>query len=125
MKNYGYDDLIDYKFWCFNGYVKFIQIILDRSSKRKDVFYDVNWTKQSFGLSDDLLYRDIEKPDNIDSMINIAQTLAEGFKFVRVDLYHINDGSIYFGEMTFTPNAGLLKWKDDKTDMRLGDLLQI
>jgi hypothetical protein len=46
------------------------------------------------------------KPKKLSKMIEIAENLSKGFTFVRVDLYYSND-SIYFGELTFTPAAGL------------------
>jgi hypothetical protein len=39
------------------------------------------------------------KPDNFDEMTWIAERLAEGFEFCRIDLYSIG-GRIYFGEIT-------------------------
>ena len=40
-------------------------------------------------------------------MVEIARTLSQGIPFVRVDLYALNDGSIKFGEMTFTTESGI------------------
>ena len=37
----------------------------------------------------------------------MAENLLEGFNYVRVDLYSFA-GQLYFGEMTFTPGAGLM-----------------
>lgn len=39
-------------------------------------------------------------------MIECAETLAKPFPFVRVDFFDYN-GKAIFGEMTFTPAAGL------------------
>ena len=44
----------------------------------------------------------IERPEQIDKMLEYASILSKGFPFVRVDFYVMND-RIYFGEMTFTP----------------------
>ena len=125
IENEGYEDLIDYKFLCFDGVVKYIQLIVDRSTNMSMVFYDLNWVKQSFTYNYPLYDKEISKPDNLDLMVNLAQKLAEGFKFVRVDFYRLNDGTIYFGEMTFTPYSGYFKWNKGDTDRMLGDLLKI
>ncbi len=41
-------------------------------------------------------------PSNIDEMITLAESLAAGFEFIRVDLYQ-QGHNIYFGELTPTP----------------------
>ena len=45
-------------------------------------------------------------PDNLSEMIDVAEKLSSGFKFLRVDLYNVK-GKIYFGEQTFYPAAGM------------------
>eukprot|EP01084_Bolivina_argentea_P176686 305703_1 len=49
----------------------------------------------------------IPSKENLDIMIKFAQHFAEReqFRYVRLDLYGIND-KIYFSEFTFSPNAG-------------------
>ena len=46
------------------------------------------------------------KPACLDEMVEAAECLAEPFPFVRVDFYQQN-GQAVFGEMTFTPAAGI------------------
>jgi len=48
---------------------------------------------------------------NFPQMVSIAESLSRGFDFVRVDMYNV-DGRIYFGELTFTPSAGLTAIKN-------------
>ena len=48
-------------------------------------------------------------------MIEISSKLASGFKFIRVDLYYVN-GKIYFGEMSFYPNNGFVKYETEEMD---------
>ena len=54
-------------------------------------------------------------------MIEVAERLGAGFDFVRVDLYDLPDGP-RFGELTFTPGAGLDPFHPPEYDQRLGDL---
>ena len=54
-------------------------------------------------------------------MMWLAETLGEGFRFVRVDLYEI-DGRPYVGELTFTPSAGFHTLEPDRVDFDLGRL---
>ena len=42
-------------------------------------------------------------------MLKMATDLAQGFPQVRIDLYEV-DGKVYFGEMTFTSNAGMMSY---------------
>ena len=125
MENEGLADLIDYKIYCFNGHARYIHINTDRGTQNKIVFFDTNWVKQSFRYNYPPVDREIEKPDNLDEMIATAERLAKDFKFVRVDLYRMNDGTIYFGEMTFTPMSGFYNWNEPDTDRKLGELLQL
>ena len=101
LENKNHDFLTDYKFYCFNGNPKYLQIISSRTEKEhKTSFYDQNWTKQSF--YDNLFENKVlEKPQNYQQMINLAQKLSQDFSYVRVDFYVLDDGTIKFGEMTF------------------------
>ena len=50
--------------------------------------------------------------------------LAEPFKFVRVDFYEV-DGTVYLGEMTFTPAACGFRYTDPYTATLLGNYLEL
>ena len=39
LKDGDHDSLIDYKFYCFNGDVKFVEIHFDRAENHKRGFY--------------------------------------------------------------------------------------
>lgn len=109
-------NLLDYKIHCFNGEPRIIQIIGDRDIENhtgKEIFLDMNWQQR------DLMYHTYdsydhvpEKPAQYDELISVAKTLSEGFKYVRVDLY-IVDERVMFGEMTFTPASGYGVWGGD------------
>ena len=58
-------------------------------------------------------------------MVGIAEILSKDFPYVRVDLYHLNDGQIKFGEMTFTPSSGQCTWIPEGTDEMLGELIDL
>lgn len=49
---------------------------------------------------------ELNKPLMLDEGISIAEKLSMPFPFVRVDLY-LSDNEVYFGELTFTPAAGM------------------
>ena len=114
-------DLYDYKFWCFNGKVEYIQFLSERNiDGLKSAFYDRKWRKQNFTTSATLDNKTIEKPDNLEEMIKLVETLSKEFNYVRTDLYRLDDGTIYFGEMTFTPASGVSKWTDNNINVYFG-----
>ncbi len=119
------ESLYDYKFWCFRGKVEFVMYLCDRSVKLKMNNYDVNWNLLPFTYDYSNTTYDVPRPANLEKMITIAEELAKDFEFVRVDLYHLNDGSIKFGEMTFTPASGICKWNDEDTNTYLGSLFEV
>lgn len=118
-------NLYDYKFWCFNDEVKYMQFRDDFSANLKMVFYDMNWKKQPFYYDHPLYDKELERPNNFDEMVNIAKKLCQGFAFVCVDLYRLNDGTIKFGEMTFTRSSGSGVWNDEKYNIQMGNLIKL
>lgn len=120
-------DLIDYKFWCFDGKPVTIQLQTDTTSILRIDHFDLNWNLTNIERSDHPNSdhpEKIPKPKNFELMKKLAATLAEGFAFVRVDFYEI-EGKVYFGEMTFIPGAGNFSYKSRGTDEYLGELLKL
>lgn len=117
--------LFDYKIWCFNGEPKFIQFRDDWKSNLKMAFYDLAWNKQPFYYDHDLYQDDLEKPDNLDEMISIAKKLCKNQIFVCVDLYRLDNGKIYFGEMTYTRSTGIANWFPKKWNKKIGNLIKL
>ncbi len=119
-------DLKDYKFFCFNGSVKFLKVDFNRFERHQANYYDTAFNLLPFGekvCPPDPSH--IERPPkNFDKMLSVAGKLSEGFPFMRVDLYNIN-GTIYFGEMTFSPNSGFGKFDPDSYDKEIGELLML
>ncbi|RKF44746.1 glycosyltransferase [Bacillus wiedmannii] len=116
----------DYKFWCFNGEPKFIQIDTDRFGEHQRSMFDIDFNDKNLDLK--ITYENIdkliEKPKNYDLMVRIAAKLSKGFPFVRVDLYNL-DGKIYFGEMTFHPGNCNEKIQPIEYEKIIGDMLVI
>jgi len=117
--------LVDYKFFCFDGDPQIVQVNIDRFSNFSLKFMDLDWKDLQISLEHyPHSNKEIPKPGNLQSMREIAATLSSGLKFCRVDLYDV-DGKIIFGEMTFTPNAGVKKFDPPEFDRRLGDLIDM
>lgn len=124
MEN-GNNDLYDYKVFCFNGKADSIMFLSERQKGLKMAFYDLNWNKLPFTYSFPRNEDDIPKPKNLELLIQLSEKLAEGFAHVRVDFYILNDGSLKFGEMTFTSASGSCKWNPPEQDRIYGDLIKL
>ena len=116
-------ELKDYKFFCFNGEPKYVQIDFDRFQNHRRNIYDINWNlldlKIKFSKGHDRVF---PKPENYEEMINVSRRLSQGIPHVRVDLYNVN-GKIYFGEMTFFHGSGMEQFTPLKWDYIFGDNL--
>ena len=113
----------DYKIFCFEGEAKFIQVDIDRQINHLRNFYDTSWNL----LPIELIYNkgdDVVKPKKIDLMLELAGKLSKNFPFARVDFYSLDD-DIYFGEITFHPEAGFGVFNDEKYDVSLGNYLSL
>lgn len=113
---------LDYKLWCFNGVPEIIQVI--NHTRDKSSYFDRTWTLLDLSYTTsskvERLPLPITKPTHLEEMIAIASKLSVGFGFVRVDLYDVNE-RVYFGELTFTPTAGYMKFRQDSWDAWLGE----
>lgn len=117
-----HEPLIDYKFMCFNGEPKFLQINNDEGSKHHVDFYDIEWNKvdftyKRFTQSDSIVL----PPPQFEEMKEIARKLSAPFPYVRVDFYN-PPNQIIFGELTYFPGSGLLPLVpiENKYDEKLG-----
>lgn len=119
-------DLKDYKFYCFNGEMKFVMINSDRNTSRPtraDYFdWDFNWLDFTWGYSHAEVHP--KKPEQFEKMVAIVEKLAKGLPHIRVDLYDCN-GKIYFGELTFFDGSGFDKIEPLEWDYKIGKLLKL
>ena len=124
-------DIIDYKTFCFNGNPKFIaarKVLNEERNKFIYNYYDLNWTLTDIEYGSNKYKRDpnviIEKPLNLNKLIDYAKKLSNEFVFVRVDFYEINR-TLYLGELTFTPSNIMNSFKNQEQRIYLGNLLDI
>jgi hypothetical protein len=113
--------LNDCKFFCFNGKMEFFVIDSGRFSLHCRNFYNRNGVLLDV-CSDRPVNNDgsVRVPDNLDEMVAIAERLASVFPFVRVDLYNIA-GEVMFGEMTFYPWSGNVRFSPESFDYEIGN----
>jgi TupA-like ATPgrasp len=121
------NDLIDYKFFCFNGKPFCLYVIVERflEDGLKLGIYDTNFDRLYYRRSDIRgLSVDAVKPKNFDEMLKIAEDLSKDFPHARVDFYNI-DGQIYFGELTFYDGSGYKGYVSDEFDFILGEKFKL
>ena len=120
-------ELIDYKFFCFDGYVDCVMLCLERQEgKTKFYFFDSKWQLKRYnprGVNAPKNFT-LPKPKQIDEMFRIAGELSEGLPYARIDLYLV-DGHIYFGEITLFPASGLDCNLLPTTDAYFGKLINL
>lgn len=110
----------DFKFYVFDGVVEYIHVDFGRNTdSHTRRFYTRDWEPQEFELKYPL-GPEMEKPENMDKMIDIAEKLGEDHNFVRVDLYNIDDERIVFGEITIGPGSGRSRLRPKKADFEIG-----
>ena len=119
-------DVSDYKFFCFNGKVKCFKVDFDRFTDHRANYFDPQGNLLDCGevVCPPKFEHQVEIPKELEEMISLAERLAEGIPFVRVDFYDV-DSKIYFGELTFFPATGFGRFTDDKWDSILGDWLEL
>jgi len=120
------NELKDYKFFCFDGKMRFFKVDFGRFVNHHANYYSPAGELLQFGEAELLpdFNRSEVMPDNLDEMIALAEKLSTGHKFLRVDLYNTN-GKIYFGELTFYPASGLGKFAPEESDMMIGKMLNL
>lgn len=118
--------LYDYKFYCCNGKVKFLFIATDRQrdGKLTYTFYDPDFNRLPLTYGGRASVEGLEKPRFYEEMIRCAEILSEPFPFVRVDFYETGD-KIFVGEMTFYSGGGILPFKPEEWDYKLGGLIPL
>lgn len=109
----------DYKFFVYGGRAEFILVDLDRFILHTRALYDRDWRELEGTYQYPAAPRRVPRPQNLSSMIEIAEKIGKAFDFVRVDFYSL-DGNIYFGETTFYPTGGLGKFTPHELDYRFG-----
>ncbi len=118
------EEVEDYKFFCFDGEPRILFVATDRSTDCRFDFFDMDFHHldiQNLHPNADKL---IAKPDNFELLKETASKLSKGMKFVRVDLYSINN-KVYFGEYTFFHGGGFCLFTPFEWEKRLGDWIQL
>ena len=100
---------VDYKFYCFSGRVEILTLHFCRFEEHKTMAFDRNFKAYEFSSDFNQYGGEIKQPLNFEEMVQIVETLARGFDFIRVDLYNVR-GRVYFSEYTPYP-AGVSSFR--------------
>lgn len=116
--------LMDYKFYCFNGEPRFLQVNVGRGTAHSTQnYYDLNWQLLPFGKSQPHNPdAQVDRPTHFNEMVKLARELTKSFPYVRFDLYEVG-GRIYFGEFTFFPCSGMPDFIPSEWDDKVGEML--
>lgn len=116
----------DYKIFCSYGEPKLIYVISGGHGANECLDYytiDWKWIPVQNGKLPNAgdVHR---KPDNLDELLKYASKLSVDFPIVRVDLYS-EFGRVIFGELTFLPTGGMVKYTPREYDRKFGDLFPL
>lgn len=111
------DKIVDYKMYYGDGKFICTQVIGGRSEGNKTFGYmDENWQLLPIRRKGVPAMTEAPvKPEAYEEMLEIGKKLAEGFPFIRVDLYYVA-GKVYFGELSFYPNNGFIAYETAEMD---------
>ena len=120
------EDLLDYKFFCFNGVPKYCQVISGRNERMSIDFFDREWIHQPFHEPKAYPFAVVEpkKPTNYNKMWNLAEKLAKGLPFSRIDFYEVGN-TVFWGEITFYPTSGMGGFEPSKYDEIFGNMIKL
>ena len=120
-------DLVDYKFYCFDGDADCVLLCIDRQiGAAKFYFFDKDWNLCRYNKRGKEAPEGftLPKPEGIDEMFRLASEMSKGFPFVRMDFFDVN-GKIYFGEYTFFPASGYDYNRLPESDLYFGNKIKL
>lgn len=118
-----YDDLLTYKFLCFNGEPKLMYVTVKNDNIWEN-YYDMDFQLLNFQRKFPNHTTPLAKPKSFEEMKVIAAKLSKNIPHVRIDLYEVN-GQIYFSEYTFYDWGGLFDFKDKRVNNLLGEYIKL
>jgi hypothetical protein len=118
----------EYSFFVFNGVARLVMLWIkygDLHDERIAVYYDMQWRQLPLRASNRMPYsKPVQRPVEFDTMRVMAETLAEGRDFIRID-FLVSDGRVYVGELTCYHRSGLFRFEPDNQDFVLGECWQL
>ncbi|CBL45019.1 Conserved hypothetical protein [gamma proteobacterium HdN1] len=109
----------DFKIFLAHGKPFMIVVDADRFSGHRRAIFDVQWKRIPVKYIKPELTAPVERPAQLDAMIEAAIRLSANLAFARVDFY-VTENRFYIGEITNFPDGGNLKIGPPEEDERLG-----
>lgn len=105
---------VDYKMHCVHGRVAWIQVIWNRGrGATTEAILTPDGEPTGLHMDEKMISaNDCPFKPDWRALTELAETLAQPYRYVRVDLYYGNDQP-WFGELTFWPRAGCYKSSDE------------
>lgn len=111
----------DYKFFCYKGVPKLVQVDSERHSDHKRNIYTADW--EPVDIQYNFASGNAEPaPSCLSGMKDIASRLASPFEFVRVDFFLSGD-SFYVGEITHCPESAHGRFGDLTSERTFSKIL--
>lgn len=120
------DGLVEYKIFCFNGEPKIVLVCKGQAHAegRTNDYCDLHLQRLPFTALYPNSKGELPMPQEMPEILEIAKKLSVGIPQLRVDTY-VADGRIYFGELTFFHNSGMVPFTPPEWDQKLGDWIQL
>lgn len=113
--------LVEYQFFCVNGRCEFVEVDFDRHGRHSRLFYGRDFRLIDLKIRLPVFCQDYVVSKNAHEMLQVAEKLASGHKFLRVDFYDLEHPKI--GELTLHPGAGMVKFEPHSWNTYLGKKL--
>lgn len=126
-EQYMAENLIDYKYFCFNGVPRLTLVCSERftESGLKEDFFDEAWSHLNVARPQHPnSVHSIPKPVHFETMKKLAKVIASNTTFSRIDFYEVKD-KVYFGEITFYPGSGFDGFNPPDWDEKLGTWIEL
>lgn len=125
LENNG-EDPVDFKFYCFDGVPHYCRVQYNIDGQRYQNYLDINF--KEVGVVDAVFKPkeglELKKPEYYDEMKQIATSLSNGMKHVRIDFLG-TDSNFYMGEFTFFTTSGYSVFTPDSFDYEMGKLIKL
>jgi hypothetical protein len=113
----------DIKLHVYDGVVRRCQVETARETEPRARSYARDWgpseSANVAGVVHDVLAPERERPARLDEMIAVAERLAAGFDYLRVDFLDLGE-TFLMTEITLYPASGFVGSKDYSTDVEVG-----
>jgi hypothetical protein len=109
----------DIKLWAFHGRVRAVRFISGRFGDTRATLFTGDWEHRDVFTEFPLADPPPPRPAQFDRMVAVAERLAEGLDFVRVDFYEVGD-RLVLGELTLYPSRGRGGWDPESFQAELG-----